>query len=309
MSGNHAHGPNHPSRADQRRVLWLSLGANGALLVVELVGGLVLGSLALLADAAHMASDVMALSIALVAQRLLDRPASTRHSYGFQRAEVIGASINAVVLLVLAGWIVLTAFGRAGGDVDIHGGGVVVVALLGLVVNLGSAVALKRFAGRSLNMRGAYLHMLLDAVGSVAALGAGVAIVVADAVWVDAAVSIGIAVLVAYSALRLLAATVHVLLEGTPAGLDPALIAETIREHPQVEDVHHLHVWSLASDTPALSAHVVLEGDITLHEAQGHGDRIREVLRDRFGIDHCTLELECHTCEPEGAPAEGPAYS
>lgn len=303
MLDNHPHGHLHPSRSDQGRVLWLSLGANGILMVVELIGGLVLGSLALLADAAHMASDVMALAIALVAQRLLDRPASAKHSYGLQRAEVIGAATNALVLLVLAGWIIFEAIGRAGRHVEIDGGGVVIVATIGLAVNIGSAVALKRYAGRSLNMHGAYLHMLLDAVGSVAAIAAGVAVVVAGVTWVDAAVSVLISMLVTYSALRLLAATLHVLLEGTPAGIDPEDIEEAILGHPYVEEVHHLHVWSIASDVPALSAHVVLAGDPSLHEAQGHGDGIRAMLRERFGIDHCTLELECHSCEPVPEPS------
>ena len=303
MLDNDAHGHNHPSRNDQRRVLWWSLGANGVLMVAELIGGLVLGSLALLADAAHMASDVMALAIALVAQRLLERPASAKHSFGLQRAEVIGAAINALVLLVLAGWIVLEAVGRAGSEVEIQGAGVVAVATLGLAVNIGSAIALKRYAGRNLNMRGAYLHMLLDALGSVGAILAGVAVVVAGVTWVDAAASIAISVLVAYSALKLLAATVHVLLEGTPSGFDPGAIENAIRSHPVVEDVHHLHIWSIASDAPALSAHVVLKGEPSLHEAQERGDEIRGLLRTRFGIDHSTLELECHSCEPVRSPS------
>jgi cobalt-zinc-cadmium efflux system protein len=294
----HHHGP--IDRSAQRRALRLALGANAAFLVVEVVGGLLTHSLALLADAAHMASDVAALVIALVAQQLLDRPATGRHSYGLQRAEVLGAQANGISLLVVAVWIVVTALQRLGHPTDVHGGGLLAVALLGLVVNLVSVVVLQRAAGDSLNMRGAVLHMGLDAAGSVAAAIAGVA-AMAGAYRVDPVASILVALLVLWSAWQLLRSTAHVLLEGTPRGVDPDAVADALLAQSGVEAVHHLHVWSLASDVPALSAHVVLEGEQTLHEAQAAGGRLKELLDHRFGITHATLELECHPCDdPQG---------
>ena len=298
--GGHSHGV---SRGVQRRALWISLVANAGFMVVEVAGGLAFRSLALLADAAHMLSDVAGLAIALVAQRLLDRPATARHSYGLQRAEVLGAQANGLTLLAVAGWIVFEAIRRIGEPADVVGGGLLVVATLGLAVNVGSAVLLARAQGRSLNMRGAFIHMAVDAAGSVAAITAGIAVVVWGAEWVDPVMSIIIAVLVLWSAWGLLRDTAQVLLEGTPRGMDPAAVEAAITGDKAVETVHHLHLWNLASDVPALSAHVVLRGDeVSLHDAQASGDRLKALLDRRFGIAHATLELECHPCDP--APHE-----
>lgn len=294
MAERHVHGGH---RELQRRALRIALVANGAFLGVEVAGGLLFNSLALLADAAHMLSDVAALGIALFALRLLDRPATTEHTFGLQRAEVLGAQLNAVTLFAASGWILYEAVRRLGEPPEVLGGGLLVVATTGLVVNVGSAALLARAAGRSLNMRGAYVHMALDAAGSVAAIAAGVSVVAWDALWVDPVVSIAIAALVLWSAGRLMRETVHVLLEGVPRHLAPEDVEAHLFADDAVEDVHHLHLWSLASDVPALSAHVVLAGELSLHDAQEEGDRLRRDLRERFGIEHTTLELECHGCE------------
>jgi cobalt-zinc-cadmium efflux system protein len=291
---HHAH--HHVPGGARTRALRLTLLANAGFLVVEVVAGVATGSLALLADAAHMASDVVALVIALVAQQLLGRPATDRHTYGLQRAEVLGAQANGIGLVVVAAWIVVTAVPRLGDPSEVHGGGLLVVAALGLVVNLVSVVVLRQAAGDSLNMRGAVLHMGLDAIGSVGAMVAGVA-ALAGSDRVDPAVSILVAALVLWSAWGLLRATAHVLLEGTPRGVDPDVVADALLGATGVAAVHHLHVWSLASDVPALSAHVVLEGEQTLHDAQAAGGRLKELLEHRFGITHATLELECHPCD------------
>jgi cobalt-zinc-cadmium efflux system protein len=291
----------HPGTHELRdRALVIALVANGAFLVVELIGGVVFDSLALLADGAHMVSDVVALSIALVAQRLVRRPATAKHTFGLQRAEVIGAQANAVLLFAASAWIVYEAIRRIGEPQDVQGAGLLVVAGAGLVVNLISAVVLERQAGHSLNMRGAVLHMTLDAAGSGAALVAGIGIVVWDARLLDPIASIAITVLVLWSAWGLLRDATHVLMEGAPRGLDAAEIERFIADDPVVEGIHHVHVWNIASDMPALSAHVVISGETTtLHEAQVEGDRIRARVLERFGIEHTTLELECHACEPD----------
>ena len=290
------HAPNH--REAQKRALRISLLANGVLLVVEVVTGLALGSLALLADAAHMMSDVAALGLALGAQRLLDVPASSRHTYGLQRAEVLAAQLNGLVLLVAAGWIVYEALGRLGDAPEIAGGGLALVASLGLIVNLVSARLLFVARGDSLNMRGAYLHMLLDSLGSIGALGAGLGALWWGAFWADPTISIAIAALVLWSAWQLLRDTTQILLEGAPRGMDASEVAAALASDAAVETIHHLHLWNLASDVPALSAHVVLVRASSLHDAQIEGDRLKEMLRERFGIAHSTLELECHVCDP-----------
>lgn len=294
----HEHG-REPGGARQRRALEIALLANGVFVVAEVVGGLAFGSLALLADAAHMASDVVGLGIALVAQRLLQRPASDRHSFGLQRAEVLAAFGNALLLLGATAFIFSEAAQRLTAPQDVQGGGLLVVATLGLAVNLGSAVLLARARDRSLNLRGAYLHMLADAAGSLGVVVAAVAVLTVGADWVDPAVSVLIGVLVLWSAWSLLRDAVHVLLEGTPRGLDPAEVERALLGHPAVGSVHHLHLWNIASDTPAMSGHVVIVGEVDLHGAQTRGGELKDLLAERFGIHHATLELECHVCDPD----------
>lgn len=299
-----------PGLADRRRrALWIALGLNGTFLFAELIGGLVFGSLALLADAAHMLSDVAGLAIALVAQHLLDRPASVRHTYGLQRAEVLGAQANGVLLLATAGWILFEAARRIGDPPEVAGGGVLVVATLGLAVNVGSAVLLARASGESLNMRGAYAHMMADAAGSVGVIVAALAVITAGANWVDPAVSVLIGLLVVRTSWRLLRDTTHVLLEGTPDAIDAAEVERWFSTAPGVASVHHIHLWHLTSETTALSAHVVLHDQPSLHEAQARGDVLKDELWQRFAIAHSTLELECHRCdddEVDGSAAEPP---
>jgi len=293
MTGDHV----HAGREAQRKALWFALVANGAFLVVEFVGGIAFNALVLVADAAHMLSDVGALAIALVAQRLLDRPASARHSYGLQRAEVLGAQVNSFILVAVSGWIAYEAIGRIGEASDVAGGGLLAVAVVGLAINAVSMVVLSRAAGRSLNMRGAVLHMAADAAGSVAAIATGVAVLVWDATWVDPVASLVVVALVLWSVWGLLRDTTHVLMEGTPRGTDPVQVETALAGEPGVEGVHHLHLWNLASDVPALSAHVVLAGRPTLHEAQESAETLKAMLEQRYGIAHVTLELECHGCE------------
>jgi cobalt-zinc-cadmium efflux system protein len=297
----HAHDHQHgraAARHGQRKALTIALVANTAFLAAEVVGGLAFDSLARLADAAHMFSDVVALTMALVAQRLLERPATARHSYGLQRAEVLAAQANGITLLVVAAWIAYTAIGRIGSTADVEGLGLLAVASVGLLVNVVSAVILARAQGTSLNMRGAYVHMAMDAAGSVAAIVAGVVITIWGADVIDPIMSLAIAALVVWSAWGLLRETTHVFLEAVPRGMDPAEVEQTLLGDSDVVAVHHLHLWNLASDVPALSAHVVLAGEKTLHDAQASGERLKTVLAAEHGILHATLELECHPCDP-----------
>lgn len=300
MTDRHAHDHDHATvRAGQRGALLVTLIINAAFLVVEVVGGIAFNSLALLADAAHMFTDVAALAIALVALSLTSRPSTARLTFGLERAEVLGALVNGLTLLAASGWIVFEAIRRVSDPADVKGGGVLVVASIGLLINIASALVLLRNQGRSLNMRGALVHMVADAVGSVGAIVAALAVLLWDATWADPVASLVIALLVIYSGFRLLADTVHVLLEGTPSGMDRTEVEATLLSEAGIDAVHHLHLWSLASDVPALSAHVVLAGEVSLHEAQQRGDELKQMLARKHGIVHATLELECHACEDE----------
>lgn len=293
-----AAGHDHPKPDDARgrRALGISLALNAVFLAAEVGGGLAFGSIALLADGAHMASDVVGLVVALFAERLSRRPATSRHSFGWRRAEVLGALANAVTLLVVVGWIVFEAVRRLGSPQPVEGGPVLVIAILGLAVNAGSALFLVRLAGRSLNMRGAFLHMTADAAGSVGVIAAAVIVLAAGEEWADPVVSLLIAGLILWSTSKLLGSVVRVLLEATPPDVDPGAVAETLVADEAVVSVHHLHLWSVASDETALSAHLVMADAPSLHEAQAAGDRLKHVLEDEYGVTHSTLELECHPC-------------
>jgi cobalt-zinc-cadmium efflux system protein len=293
---DHDHGSAQPTDRRARRALWIALVANAAFLVVEVIGGFVFDSLSLLADAAHMSTDVAGLVIALIAQTLMMRPASARRTFGLRRAEALGGLANGLLIIAAALWIFVEAFGRLGDPPDVAGAGLLAVATVGLAVNVGSAVVLARARGRDLNMRGAYVHMLADAAGSVGVIIAGIGIVMFGAEWLDPFMSILIGVLVLWSAWGLLRDALNVLLEGVPSHLDVDEVEHALRAGDDVDAVHHLHVWELGADMPALSAHVVLREASTLHEAQLRGEALKRMLAERFGITHATLELECHAC-------------
>jgi cobalt-zinc-cadmium efflux system protein len=280
------------ARPGQRRALGWALGVNIALLAVEVIGGIVFGSLALLADAAHLVSDVAGLGIALGALILTARPVSARHSFGFARAEVMAAQVSALLLLAAGVWILVEGVTRLGDPVPVQGAGLAAVATLGLVVNAGSAIVVHRAQGESLNMRASFVHLATDAAGSLGAIIAGLVILGWGWARADSVVSIATAALVLWTGWGLLRESTHVLMEGTPRGLDPDQVSAAIAHVEGVVGVHHLHLWNLASDVPAASAHVVLSGQPTLRQAQRTADDVRAALADRFALTNVTLELE-----------------
>jgi cobalt-zinc-cadmium efflux system protein len=285
----------HDTRAS--RALWVALAANAGLLVAEVVGGLVFSSLALLADAAHLATDVLGLGVAVVAQLLLVRPASERRTFGLRRAEALGAQVNALLVLAAAVWITVEAVSRLGEGHAVDGAGVLVIAAVAVLVNGGSATLLASSGSQRLNVRAALVHLVTDVAASVVVLVAAVGIVAFGADWLDPVASLVIAALVAWAAWGLLRDSTNVLLEAVPRDLEVGEVERALFGAPGVEAVHHVHLWEVASDLPALSAHVVLSGAPSLHDAQVRGETLKSMLADRFGIAHATLELECHECD------------
>lgn len=289
--------PGAPNRIRQRRALWIALVANGSFLIVEVIGGVVFDSIALLADAAHMLSDVVALAIALVAHALVTRQSSSRHTYGYQRAEVLAAQINGLILLGVSAWIAAEAVGRFNSPRAVSGAGLIAVATAGLAVNIFSAIVVARARGSSVNMKGAFVHLAADSASSAVAVLAGIAIALSGQTWFDPAASLVITAAVIWASVVLLREVSGILLEAAPRGMSVETVAAAISSEDGVESIHHLHLWNLASDVPALSVHVVIDGDPSLHEAQVKGNELRRMLAERFGIAHATLELECHECE------------
>jgi len=286
----HIQADRHPG---QLRALWVALVANALLMVVEVIAGIAFGSLALLADAGHLVADVAGLAVAIAGLHLAVRPATVLHTFGFERAEVLAAQISGLLMIGAAVWVSLEAVGRLLDPAPVDGRGLIAVAAVGLVVNLGSSVIVHRASGSSLNMRGAFLHLATDAIGSLGTIVAGILILGWGLYRADPAMALVISVLVIWSAWGLLRETTHVLMEGAPKGIDPEEVDRAITAEEAVQGVHHLHLWNLASDVPALSAHVVLAGEPSMREAQRIGEQLKAMLADRYGVQHVTLEMEC----------------
>jgi cobalt-zinc-cadmium efflux system protein len=257
--------------------------------VAELVGGLLSGSLALLADAGHMLSDVGALALALGAIWLARRPPTARMSFGLRRAEILAALINGVALVAIAIWIFIEAARRFSDPPEILAGATLAVALAGLAVNVVGAVILGRSGGRSLNLRAARLHVVADLLGSIGVILAAVIILATGWLYADPLVSVLIGVLVLASAWRVLRESLGVLLEATPEGIDADEVGRRMAEVEGVAEVHDLHIWTITSGFPALSAHVLVpEGE----DCHARRRELSEMLSRDFGIAHTTLQVE-----------------
>lgn len=296
MSGHdhaHHHGPaghGHGlvARGAERRRLVQVLAITGLFMVAEVVGGLLSGSLALLADAGHMFTDAGALALSLLAMRMAQRPPSPEKTYGYVRLEILAALANGATLLAIAVFIVLEAWDRLYDPVPVDGPVMLTVAVMGLGVNVVGALLLHAHAHDNLNVRGAYLHVLGDLLGSVGAIGAAVVILTTGWTPADPIISVVIAVLILFSAWKLVREATDVLLEAAPAHVDVASIVEELRSIEGLDDVHDVHVWTLTSGFVALSAHGVLD------DPSDHTRILEEVqsrMRER-GIGHVTFQLE-----------------
>ena len=284
MSHDHTQGPED----NERRLSW-ALGLSSIFLVVEVAGGILTNSLALLSDAAHMFTDVTALAIALAAIRIGKRPADAKRSYGYQRFEILAAAFNALMLFGVAAFILYEAYGRFRDPPEVHSAAMLAVASLGLVVNVIAMRLLAAGREASLNIKGAYLEVWSDLLGSVGVIGAAIAIYFTGWRWLDPAVAVAIALWVLPRTWTLLKQSTHILLEGTPADIDVAQLQATIEGHAGVVLVHDLHVWTLTSKGNVLTAHVVVDSEA---DPRALVAAISSQIRDRFGIGHTTLQLE-----------------
>jgi cobalt-zinc-cadmium efflux system protein len=285
---SHAHGHAHAGQISEGGLV-VVLAITTAFMATELVGGWLANSLALLADGVHMLADVGALALSLFALWFARRPATSEKTFGYVRLEILAALVNGAFLLVIASWIVWEAIQRVGKPEPVKGGLMLGVAIAGMLANIVSAAMLHRSAGHSLNVRGAYLHVLGDLVGSFGAIVAG-AIILATGWWLaDPIVSFLVALLVVASSWRLLRESVDVLLEAVPAHIDLDQVRAAIEEVPGIEQVHDLHVWTLNSGFLAMSGHAIVQNPA---DAQRILDQVHERLRDAFAIRHATIQLE-----------------
>jgi cobalt-zinc-cadmium efflux system protein len=287
------------------RPLLIALGITTTFLVVEFVGGLLTGSLALLADAGHMVLDAGALVLALLAQRISQRPPSHTRSYGYSRVEVMAALANGVTLWILAAWILWEAYQRVQAPPEVKSLPMLIVAAFGLLANVASATVLMRSARHSLNLRAAFLHVVGDGLGSVGAIVAGALMLTQGWYVADPAISAFIGLLMLVTSSRVVWDAVHVLLEGTPRNVDLRKVEALLCQPPAVQSVHDLHVWSITSGYNVLSAHVVTCGPLDAADREALLIHLHQTVEARFPIQHTTIQVEETTtqCAEAHAPS------
>ena len=284
MAHDHDHG-----RAGNRRALALALALTASYTVVEVVGGILTGSLALLADAVHMLSDNVALALALAAAWLAGRPETAARTYGYKRAEVLAALANGVALVALSIWIFYAAVRRLQDPGEVLGGWMLAVAIAGVGVNLAAAAVLVRSRAGSLNVEAAFRHVLADLAGSVGVAAAAVVILLTGRDEADAIVSILIGLLVLASSWSILRDSTAILLEAAPSGMDSRAVGERLASAPGVVEVHDLHIWTITTGFPALSAHVLVRLGEDCHMRRRE---LEALLREEFGIEHTTVQVD-----------------
>ena len=278
-----------------QRVLRLSLIATIAYVVLTLVAGLRAHSLALVSEAGHNASDALAIVLSFVAVWFQTRPATDQKTFGYQRAGVLAAFLNALTLILIAGWIAFAALHRLSHPTPVQPRIMMFVAAAGVLMN-GLIAAMLWRVSHDVNIRSVFIHMLGDTLSTAAVIVGGLVILLTGRTWIDPALSLAIAALILWSSIAIVRETLNILLEGTPRGISLVEIRTTLAAIEGVEDVHDLHVWSLGSNTHALASHITI-ADIPPSESNLILDRINVVLRERFRIHHTTLQFEHVVCE------------
>ncbi|MGO1070569.1 cation diffusion facilitator family transporter [Lysobacter sp. CA199] len=290
MGSGHDHGT---TAIRHEKPLWWALGLTGGFLIAEVIGAFLTNSLALLSDAAHMGTDTVALMIALTAVRLSRKPPDAKRSFGYARMEAMGAMANGLMLFAVAAYILWEAVGRFSEPPQIATTGMLVIASLGLVINLIAMRLLSAGSGESLNMKGAYLEVWSDMLGSIAVIAGAIVIRFTGWTVVDPILAVLIGLWVLPRTWTLLREAGNVLMEGVPKDIDLDAMRALLTSTDGVRDVHDLHVWSLASSTPAMTAHLVVAPGT---DGEALRRQLSKLLDERYGIEHCTLQIESENC-------------
>ncbi|WP_024795769.1 cation diffusion facilitator family transporter [Tomitella biformata] len=288
VQDSHAHSHTISADAD-RRYLWIALALLLALMAGEIVVGIMAGSLALLADAAHMVSDAGAIALSLFAMAMAARPATGSYTFGFKRAEILSALLNGATLLVLAVYFTFESIRRLLNPGEVDGALVFIVAMVGVAVNLLATWVLSKANRQSLNVEGSYQHILTDLYAFIGTAVAGAVIYLTGFVRADAIASLLVAALMFKAGYSLVREGGRVVLEAAPRGIDPLVVSAEIAATATVVEVHDLHIWEVTSGFPSLSAHVIVEDDAPCHAVRG---QLEEMLHERFEITHTTLQVD-----------------
>tara|TARA_B110000444_G_scaffold55659_1_gene51896 strand:+ start:1102 stop:1989 length:888 start_codon:yes stop_codon:yes gene_type:complete len=288
---HHHHHHHHHSKDDSDRSLIVAVSINILLTVFQIVGGIISGSLALIADALHNLSDAASLGIAIFARKISRKPADQSKTFGYKRAEVVAALINLTILVIISLYLLYEAIWRFFDPVSISGWVIVIVAGVALVIDMITALITLRLSKNNMNMKAAFLHNLSDALASLAVIVAGSLIILYQWFWVDTLLTLLLSLFILYQGLAMLPKTIHLLMEGAPEDIDFDAINKSLLSLEGVDDIHHVHVWSLDEETIALEAHVVANIE-TFDEMESIKNIIKKKLSDEFNIKHSTLEFE-----------------
>ena len=300
MNHNHSHHNLTPTEADNERRLFSAMLLTGGFMLAEIIGGLISGSLALLADAGHMFGDFVALTLAWAAFRVGSKSPDLRHSFGYHRFQVLAAFVNGIALLAIAAWILTTAIIRLIYPQNVLSAPMLVIGSLGLIVNLVVLRILTAAEQTNLNLRGAILHVMGDLLGSLTAIGAALIIMFSGWMQADPLLSIIVAILIIHSGFVVVRQAGHILLEGTPEEVDPAQVnSQLMAQIPEILDIHHVHIWSLTDSRPVLTLHA----RIATHVEHDHiMKEIHCALESLFNVSHATVQLEYGPCTNDDNP-------
>ena len=297
MAHNHSH-----SSTGIRLIITVLL--NLLITVVEVIGGIISGSLALISDALHNFSDAVSVIISYIAIKLKERDNSSKHTFGFKRAEILAAVINSSVLVIISIYLFYEAILRFQNPEPIKGILMTVVASIGLAANIAGTLLLKRDAKTSMNIRSSYFHLLSDAISSVAVIIGGLAITFWNMYWLDPLLTILIAVYITRVSFKILSNAIHVLMEGAPPDISIREIQTEVEKLEKVENIHHVHIWTVGERDVHLEAHIDV-ADMMISKSNILGEQIEALLKTKFGINHITLQFECEQCKDVGLVING----
>jgi cobalt-zinc-cadmium efflux system protein len=297
MRNNHSH-----SSTGIRLLITVLL--NLFITVAEVIGGIISGSLALISDALHNFSDAISVIISYIAIKLKERDSSSKHTFGFKRAEILAAVINSSVLVIISIYLFYEAILRFQNPEPIKGVLMTVVASIGLAANIAGTLLLKRDAKTSMNIRSSYFHLLSDAVSSVAVILGGLAIILWNIYWIDPVLTILISIYITRESFKILSDAIHVLMEGAPPDISINEIQTAVEKLEKVENIHHVHIWTVGENDVHLEAHIDV-ADMMISKSNILGEQIEALLKTKFGINHITLQFECEQCKDVGLVVNG----
>ncbi|HBA12625.1 MAG TPA: cation transporter [Bacteroidales bacterium] len=292
----HRHNHTHAENVRGKKLLWVTL-LNFSISLVQVAGGIISNSLSLISDAIHNLGDTSAIFIAFLAGKHADKKPDARKTFGYKRTEILAALFNAVVLIAICIFLFVEAYERFRNPQAIKGGIMLSVAVFGLIANLISVLVLQKEKSHNLNIRAAYLHLLGDTLSSVAVIAGGIAILVWQIYWLDPLVTVAVGVYIIYHTWDVVRQTVDILMQATPRHIDIQEIKQSLEALPQVENIHHLHIWQMDDEHIHLEAHLNISQDLSLSKAQTVRHDVETLLKDKFGISHITLQIEYKGCK------------